>query len=461
MLYFGGKQKNSLKKIGCRLWFFALMISISFMACFFHPVHAETNYRQSQPVMKKVFKNGLTLIIKQNSGNEVVVVNAFAKMGALYESTSERGISKLMQRVLIKGTTTRNAQDIVYQTESLGASIDSNIENYSSGTVSLKTTLTGFDTGFEIFLDILMHPSFPAKELAKEKTLMVQELKASNDQPAGEAFQNFLKLFYGNLPMGMTPDEIANNVAHMTREEIGNWYRKIYRPGNLVLSIVGNVDPQKIEAILDRTIGTWATGDLPKPAHGDLTVPATVDRQIIRSRNSQAIFLILGYPAPQIGDPDFPVMAVINHIMGSDMGSRLFVELRDKKGLAYNVSTGYEAANYSSYLYTFMATAPANYEAAKAGILKEFAKLTAEPVSLKELEVAKTALKGSYLMEHETNSAQNHFLGSYELMGLGYSFDQDYPGLIDKVIAEDVQRVAAKYFQHYTLSVVSPVEIKE
>ncbi len=454
-------RRNSSRKIGC-LGLFALIVGFSLMAWCYQPVQAETNNLKQQPVIKKVFPNGLTLLVKQNSGNEVVVVNAFARMGALYESNSKRGISKLMQRVLIKGTTTRSAQDIVYQTESLGASIDSNIENYSSGTVSLKTTLTGFDTGFKIFLDILMNPSFSTREVAKEKSLMAQELKAATDQPAGEAYQNFLKLFYGNSPMGMTPDEIAGNVIHMTRDDILNWYRKIYRPNNLVISIVGNADPQKIEALLARTIGEWGKGEIPKPAQNEVsTLTLTENQQIIRSRSSQAIFMILGFPASQIGEPDYPVMAVINYIMGSDMGSRLFVELRDKKGLAYNVSTGYEAANYLSYLYTFMATAPANYQAAKAGILHEFARLATEPVPEHELEVAKLALKGGYLMEHETNSAQNHFLGSYELLGLGYSFDEDFPKLIDKVTAADVQRVASKYFQHYSLSVVSPVEIKE
>ncbi len=460
MIHFREKNNNPYKRIGVSLGMLVLILGLAIAGEFYQPVQAETQLQKQPVVIKKVFPNGLTLLVKRNTANEVVVVNAFAGMGALYESTRERGISKLMQRVLIKGTTTRSAQDIVYQTESLGASISSNIVNYNSGTVSLKTTLTGFDTGFEIFLDTLMNPDFSEKEVAKEKALMVQELKASTDRPVGEAYQNFLKLFYGNSPLGMTPDEIAGNVAGMTRDDLLGWYKKIYQPANLVISVVGDVEPQKIEATLAKTLGGWGKGGKPGPEEVSAQT-RTENRQLIRSRNSQAIFMILGFPAPQIGEADYPVMSVIHYIMGSDMGSRLFVELRDKKGLAYTVSTGYEAANYSSYLYTFMATAPGNYQAAKAGILKEFSRLTTEPVSLRELDMAKIALKGGYLMEHETNSAQNYFLGSYELSGLGYSFDEDYPKLIDEVSAADIQRVASKYFQHYSLSVISPVEIKE
>jgi zinc protease len=456
--------KQSLWKIGCRFGIIVFMIGLMISANLYQPVLADSANQNQPEVIKKVFANGLTLLIKPNPANEVVVVNAFARMGAVYETRHQRGISKLMQMALIKGTTTRSAQAIVYQTESVGASIDSNIDNYSSGSVSLKTTLGGFDTGLKVFLDILMNPSFPVKEVAKEKELMTQQLKATTDQPTGEAFQNFLGLFYGDQPMGMKSEAIAKNVATMTREDILAWYRRIYLPNNMVVSIVGKVDPEKIETTLAQSLGQWSKGKAPVPITADATAPLSpkeVDQQFIRTRRSQAIFMILGYPAPQIESPDYPVMGVINYILGSDMGSRLFVELRDKKGLAYTVSTGYDAANYPAYFYTFMATAPNNYPAAKAGILKEFARLATEPVAEHELEVAKVALKGGYLMEHETNSAQERFLGSYELMGLGYSYDDDYPRMIEEVTASDVQRVAAKYFQHYSLSVVSPVEIKE
>ncbi|HBF36827.1 MAG TPA: hypothetical protein DDW50_05855 [Firmicutes bacterium] len=456
-------KKLSFPKWGLRvgsLFFIFALIGSLYLA---QGVSADLSPTET-PVIQKVLPNGLTLLIKPNSANEVVVMNVFARMGAVYESRNERGISKLMQQVMVKGTTTRSAQDIVYQTEAVGASIGSSIDSYSSGSLSLKTTLSGIDSSLPVFLDILKNPSFPKQEVAKEKEFLIQQLKATTDQPEGEAFQNFLGLFYGPQPLGMKSAEIAGNVAHMTRADLLAWYRRIYLPNNLVISVVGKVDPRKIETFFSDSLGSWGKGQVPVPVAAAASLPkldANTDPQIIRTRNSQALFLVLGYPAPSIGDPDYPVMGVINYIMGSDMGSRLFVELRDKRGLAYDVSTGYEAANYFSYLYTFMAMVPTNYQAAKTGILHEFSRLTTEPVPEQELTVAKTALKGGYLMEHETNSAQNRFLGSYELMGLGYSFDQDYPRLIDKVTAADVQRVAAKYFQHYSLSVVSPVEIKE
>jgi zinc protease len=411
-------------------------------------------------VVKQVLNNGLILLIKPNPANEVVSVQALIRMGAIYEPQSKRGLSKLMQQVLLKGTTTRDAKSIVLETESVGASINAGLADSGYGSVSLKTTLAGFQQSLPVFLDILQNPSFPSQEVAKEKQLMLQELATMNDHPATTAYLNFRSLFYGDYPVGRSPEEMAKTVGSLTRDDLVAWYQKTYIPNNMVISIVGNVDPQQMSKIFQKSFGGWPKGE--ELAVTSATIPLIdQDRQIIRTRDSQALFMILGYPAPDIFSGDYPVMEVINYILGGDMGSRLFVELRDKKGLAYNVSTEYYPSNYPANIYAFMATAPENYPAAREGIIAEFERLTTELVPPGELKDAKQALKGSFLMGHETNASQGKYLGSYELLGLGFQFDQTYPGLIDTVTTADIQRVARKYFTHYVLSVVTPKDIKD
>lgn len=435
------------------------------------PVNAEVNptdglsktiavKNTASVIIKQVFDNGLTLIIKPNPANEVVSAQALIRMGGIYEPQSKRGLSKLMQLVLLKGTTTRGAKEIVLETESVGASIDAGLADSGYGSVSLKTTLAGFEQSLPVFLDILKNPAFEPQEFAKEKQLMLQQLTASNDHPASTAYVNFRSLFYGDYPVGMKPEEIAKMVGSLTRDDLVDWYQKTYIPNNMVISIVGNVDPGRISKIFHAAFGGWTKGKEPAITSAAIP-PLDRDRQIIKTRDSQALFMILGYPAPDIFSGDYPVMEVINYVLGGEMGSRLFVELRDKKGLAYDVSTEYYPSNYPSNIFAFMATAPENYNAAREGIVAEFKRITTQPVSPEELKSAKQALKGRFLMGHETNAAQGRYLGSYELLGLGYQYDQTYPGLIDKVTAEDIQRVARKYFRHYVLSVLTPVAVKE
>lgn len=420
-----------------------------------------TAVKNTAPVIvKQVFDNGLILVIKPNPANEVVSVQALIRMGGIYEPQSKRGLSKLMQQVLLKGTTTRGAKEIVLATESVGASIDAGLADSGYGSVSLKTTLAGFEQSLPVFLDILKNPAFPSQEFAKEKQLMLQQLTAMNDHPATTAYLNFRSLFYGDYPVGMKPEEIAKMVGLLTRDDLVAWYQKTYIPNNIVISIVGNVDPERMSKIFQDAFGGWPKGK--ELAITTAAMPSSdQDRQITKTRDSQALCMILGYPAPDIFSGDYPVMAVINYVLGGDMGSRLFVELRDKKGLAYNVSTEYYPSNYPSNIYAFMATAPQNYAAARAGIVLEFQRLTTELVPPEELKSAKQALKGNFLMGHETNASQGRYLGSFELLGLGYQYDQAYPGLIDNVTAEDIQRVARKYFSHYVLSVLTPVAVKE
>lgn len=425
-------------------------------------VTSKTNTAKNTPpvIVKQVLDNGLTLVIKPNPANEVVSVQALIRMGGIYEPQSKRGLSKLMQQVLLKGTVSRNAKEIVLETESVGASIDAGLADSGYGSVSLKTTLAGYEQSLPVFLDILKNPTFPAQEFTKEKQFMLQQLTATNDNPANTAYLNFRTLFYGDYPVGMKPEEIAKTVSLLTRDDLVAWYQRTYIPNNMVISIVGNVDPKRMSKIFQDAFGGWTKGK--EPAITSAIMPSLDQNlQIIKTRDSQALFMILGYPAPDIFSGDYPAMEVINYILGGDMGSRLFVELRDKKGLAYNVSTEYYPSNYPSNIFAFIATAPQNYNLAREGIVAEFQRMTTELVPPLELRNAKQAIKGSFLMSHETNAAQGSYLGSFELLGLGYQYDQTYPGLIDKVTAEDVQRVARKYFGHYVLSVLSPVTVKE
>ena len=324
--------------IKLRTWFQLGILFLVFSICRIplvnQPILAaasvQSGTNNTDPVIKKVLDNGLTILLKPNAANEVVVVNAFVRMGALYESPTERGISKLVQRVLLKGTTTRKASDIVYQTESVGASIDATIDDYGYGSVSLKTTRDGFATSLNVFLDVLLNPSFPEGEVTKEQQMMTQQLTASTDQPTGVVFQNFLHLFYGEHPIGMQPEAIAKNVATMTRADLLAWYRKIYIPNNMVICIVGKVDPELIVKTLQETLGKMAKTAEPVQVTAALPSRRLISK-LVKSEIPKQFSWASGYPAPEITSPDFPVMGVINYILGSDMGSRLFVELRDKE----------------------------------------------------------------------------------------------------------------------------------
>lgn len=413
----------------------------------------------SATVIKKIFPNGLRLLIKPTPANEVVAVNLMVKMGLNYEPLDKLGISSLTQRVLIKGTVTMNATEIAGKTEATGSSIWAGI-GAGSGNVNLRTTVSALESSLPIFLDLVQNPSFPEEEVVKEKAIRLQQLAAVNDQPTNIVFNNYFSLLYGDHPQGAPPEKIAQTTTRLTREDLISWHHRTYVPENMVVSVVGKVEPETIIASFAQTLGQLPRGSQPLKLWSQ--VPDIKQNMVsIREKNTEGLFMVLGYPAPDYRSKDAPTMDILTEILGGGMGSRLFREIRDKQGLAYSVNSGYWKTEVGSSIYVFIATAPENYRAARNGIIAEFDRLIKEPVSTSELEAAKRSVKGQYLMRHETNAAQGRFLAQYELLGFGYNYDDIYPQLIEKVTPTDLQRVAGQYFKNYYLSVLAPGELKE
>ena len=175
-----------------------------------------------------------------------------------------------------------------------------------------------------------------------------------------------------------------------------------------------------------------------------------------RFRESHAAWLVIGYPAPHIRSEDFAVMEVLDSIMGGSMNSRLFVELRDKQGLAYQIGSSYIPRTGPSFFAAFLGTEPEKFNRAKLAILKEVEKFKTELVEEEELKRAKTYICGTFIMKQESNAGQASMLAQYELEGLGHDYVDRYPEEIRKVRREDILRAAQEYFKNWTLSAVLP-----
>jgi predicted Zn-dependent peptidase len=173
-------------------------------------------------------------------------------------------------------------------------------------------------------------------------------------------------------------------------------------------------------------------------------------------RVSEAEWLVMGYLAPPIASKDYAAMKVLDSIMGGSMNSRLFTELRDKKGLAYQVGSMYPSRLGPSIFATYIGASPENHDGVVAGILEEVERIKNEPVPEEELERAKTYIKGTFIMSQESNMGQASLYGTYEMLGVGYQFVDQYPALIGEVTAEKVQQAARAYLNFYTLTTISP-----
>ncbi len=405
----------------------------------------------SADVIRKVYPNGLTLLIKPNCDNGVVSITLLVRMGTLYESPSQKGISSLMQRCLLYGgTATRDPLTIYDELESVGAYWNSaSASDY--GNIWLIVAKSGLDKALEVFFDIIRNPRFNTEDLEIGKNEKIQNIKTLKDQPLNTVSLVFNESFYGKHPYSWLTEGSIETVGSLQQEDLFKWYKKIYIPNNMVFTVVGNVNSEQIVKKFNNAFGMMIKRQLPKKTSQSIP-KLKKDRTTIEYQNTQGVYLVLGYPAPGVLDDNTPAMIILNNLLSN----RLYKELRDKRGLAYLAASSYQPLVGSTAIGAVLITAPENYRVAREGIITEYKKFCDEQISLEELQAAKKYLIGTYIMSLETGIAQGGLLGLSELNGHDYQYLDRYPELIEKVTAEDIQRVAKKYFKHYVLAVVAP-----
>ncbi|MBI4530060.1 MAG: insulinase family protein [Candidatus Latescibacteria bacterium] len=412
-------------------------------------------------IQKVILANGLTVLIDPSAANDVVALLVALKMGCAFEGEDEAGISGVTQRLLPKGTTTRSAEQIATDIESLGAKVATNAgKDY--GVISLIVTRDRLAEGLPLFFDILLNANFPEHEVAIEKELTLQKIKAKDDQTLPRAMDLMNEAYYQTHPYHKPPLGYTETVENVSRGMIEQFYRTHLVPERTIVVAVGNLDPEEFVASVDRALGRILSSEGERRGSSEVTALAPVERsgpsQKTLTRDIKAAWISIGYGAPSINDRDYAPMEVLEAVMGGSMNSRLFIELRDKRGLAYQVGSAYSARPGPSLYVAYIGTSGDQYAIARDGIFEEVQKIREEPITAEELLLAQRYIKGTFIMGQERNINRASLLAQYELLGLGYSFIEDYPKVIDKVAIEDVLSVARQYLdtERYAIGAVVP-----
>ncbi len=414
-------------------------------------VLASSSFSYTADVQKVVLDNGLTILLKENPAFDIIALSLLSGVGTVHDPEGLEGITYLTQRNLISGTADRTAQDIVIELESLGAQLQT-AASYDYSAIMLQSTPGSFEASFAVFMDLLKNSIFPETEFERERYLSQAILASLTDDPMNAIVLGYLDLFYGEHPYKLSPYGSPAGLTTITRQDTINWHAYLYQPEHLVLSVVGNFETEDLLPLLQERFGSWKNGYAGNPsprAQMDFAHP-TENRQMVINMPTEAAFLIMGYPAPASFDADSAVMAVINSILGEGMASRLFTEIRDKRGLAYTAMSQYDERLGPSNLLIFLATHPQNVEEAKAQVITELQRLAVEGLTEEEIQHITRRKQGMYLIQNETNLNQALMLAMTELTGWGYAWVDDYMSFFDDVGSEDIKATAQKYFQNYT-----------
>jgi zinc protease len=408
---------------------------------------------------RSVLKNGLTLLIVERHNLPVVKVAVGINAGNLKEPEDKAGLASLTAGLLTEGTKNRTARQISEEIEFVGGSVGAG----SGGdyvTVNLSVLKKDIDLGFELLSDIILNPSFPEDELNKKRKRIKGSLKSQEDNPGFVASREFKKAVFGSHPYGRLVTGTAETLDRITRDDLVNYHSTYYVPNYSIMAVVGDVMHEEVEALINKYFTSWKAKQFISPALPELEKQKK-KKTITINRDLTQANVILGHIGVRRGNPDYYTLSVMNYILGGGgFASRLMQNIRDEKGLVYDIHSFFAADKFGGRFRIGLQTKNESANTAIEEILKEMSIIRNNPATDVELSDAKSFLTGSFPMRIETSSRIAGFLVAVEYYGLGVDYIDNYPGYINSVTKEEILRVAKKYLdpENFILVVVADQE---
>lgn len=403
-------------------------------------------------------KNGASLIVQENHSTPQLVIFIYFKGGARYETAANSGITNFVQKLMLKGTKKSTAFEVAKRLEFIGAHLSFFAQKDFFG-IKLKMLSKHLNEGLKILVEILQGPSFGETEVEKERKNILSEIKLWQDDSLIYAMELCEEALFSEHPYRLSLLGRKESLEKIDGKKILKWYNTIYNSSHMVISIAGDINPAKIVKLIKKM--PPLAGDGSKEDVFNIQLSLDRKREIIVERDKKQVAMALGFLSPSIKSEDFIAFEVLNYIL-SGMGSRLFLEVRDRKGLAYVINSRYEPRLDAGIFRIHVGTSPSQKEKAQKTILAEIDKLKREMVGAEELERAKKHLLGIREIDMQKNSSIASRHAYYETMGLGWKMTYDFTEKIQNITAKDVKHVAEKYLdtKNYAVATLIPTAKK-
>ncbi|MBK7927153.1 MAG: insulinase family protein [Bryobacterales bacterium] len=399
--------------------------------------------------------NGLRVISEYMPHVRSVSVGLWINSGSRREEGPESGISHFIEHMVFKGTETRSAEEIAREMDGLGGHLDA-FTGKELVSFNAKVLDEHLPAAFEVLADMVLHPVFRDDDIEKEKGVILEELKMEVDNPEYLLHESFLSNFWKGHPLGQSILGTRETINGFTRDMIGDYWRRIYTPANIIITAAGHVHHEQIVALAQRYFDSLAPGPVletqppPKPLAPVLTK---------RKNSLEQVHLMIGVPSYPAAHPNRFAAYTMNTLLGGTMSSRLFQNIREQRGLVYSV--GSEASSYkdSGYLSVYAGTSRASLDEVIMLVLEEFRKFKNELVGEEELRRAKNHLKGSLMLSLESTSSRMTNLARQQIYFGRFPTLDELLEHIEGVTSEQMRDVANEFFQpsRIGLAVLGPL----
>lgn len=406
--------------------------------------------KHKKPFFKKTLPNGLRVIVVPMKSTQAVTLLVLVKTGSKYETKKTNGVSHYLEHLFFKGTTKRpRPEQIARELDRMGAQFNAFTLRETTG-YWVKSAAKHFDTSLDIIADILLDPLFQSDEIEKERGVIIQELMMYEDMPQRKVFDVWEELLYGNQPAGWPIGGTVATMKGITRNDIIRYRENQYVGANTVVVVAGNIDPAVAYKKIHSAFAPFRHG---KP-HGKTPVK---ERQVkpqeqMFAKKTEQSHLMVGVRAYDMYDPRRYALSLLSAILGGTMSSRLFIEIRERLGLAYYVQSGVESYTDSGYLIARAGVNAGSVTLATKKILDQFFDLRRAGSSEEEIAFAKDHLRGSLALSFESSDDIAQFYAERELFYGDMKTPDEILAEFEKVTRNDIMKVADDVFRPHKLN---------
>jgi len=395
------------------------------------------------PIKKFELANGLRLLVKEDHRLPFVEFRAVFRGGVLVETPANNGLTQLAARMLLKGTTSRSAEQIATEIESVGGSIDSYGGNNSFG-LNAEVMSSDFGIGLELIADVLLKPAFPALELEREREVQDAAIRAQKDQLLTSAFKSSRLALFCEIGYGLDTLGTEDSVQKIQVADLKAFHKQYAVPGNCVFAIYGDVEANATRVAVEQALSGWQGG----VAHPALDQSSTLDslKRITETHDKKQAVMVIGFRGTTMLDNDRYALELLQESC-SDLGSRLFMRIREQLGLAYYVGAQNFLGFAPGYFAFYVGTEPEKVDLVEKELLNEAELLRNEGLTEEELKRSKAKVIGQRKIARQDLGHLAVTTALDELYGLGYAHNEREDAFYEAVTLPQIKAAARKYLK--------------
>lgn len=407
-------------------------------------------------VNKTALSNGLRIVTEQIDSVKSISVGIWVKTGSRNETKEQAGVTHFLEHMLFKGTKSRTAFDIALSMESVGGFLNaftsSEYTCYYARCVDQE-----IDRALDVLSDMVLNPSFPEEEVEKEKKVVIEEMKMYRDSPDDYLFEEFTTKMFDGHQLGRPILGFEETVSSFTREDLYNYMKDRYRPGNLLVSVAGNVNHDKVVELVSSYFESLPASEV---VNEEQPMKEMSTDKLLLTKAIEQTHYLLGRRGMNFNHDDKYLLLLANTVLGGGMSSRLHQNVREKYGYCYSIQTFNQSYSDSGIWGVYVGTDKEYVEHVHELVVAELNKIREELVPEKELKEAKSQLKGKLLLSQENTSNRMMRMAKSELYFGRFVTLDELEENIDKVTAEEILEFSKEFFdqKHFMEAVLSPEE---